>query len=70
MCRRGRVLKAFASHFSRTYARSPGSNPTTAIGPSTARTRFTQPATLSGTANRVPGSAGVMERTSPLSGGR
>ena len=35
---------AFASHFSRTFARSPGSNLTTAIGPATERTRLTQPA--------------------------
>ena len=70
VCRRGRVVKAFASHCSPIYERSPGSNLTTAIGPATAYTRLTQPATLSGTSNRVPASAGVMARTSPVSCGR
>ena len=36
------------------------SNLTTVNGPATARTRLTQPATLSGTSNRVAASAGVM----------
>ena len=67
---RGQVIKAFASHFSRTQARRPGSNLTTAIGPGTAHTRLTQPATFSETANQVPASAGVMARSSPLSGGK
>ena len=58
------MVKAFASHFSRTHVLSPGSNLTTAIGPSTGRTRLTQPATFSGTANRVPASAGVVAGTS------
>ena len=74
LLRRGRVVRAFASHFSCTYARNPGSNLTTAIGPATARTRLTQPATFSWTANRVanrvPASAGLMAGMSPLSGGR
>ena len=59
MLRRGRVVKAFAAHFSCTRAQSPGSNPTTVIGPAMARTRMNQPATFSGTANRILASAGV-----------
>ena len=66
----GQVVKAFTPHYSRTRMRRPGSNLTMAIGPATVRTRLTQPATLSGTANRVPASAGIMAGTSPLSGGR
>ena len=68
--RRGQVVKAFASHFSRTDIWSPGSNLTTAIGPAMACTRLTQPATFSGTANQVPASAGAKAGTSPLLGGR
>ena len=68
------MAKAFVSHVSCTQARSPGSNLTTVIGPSTVRTRLTQPATFSGTANRVglPASVecGVKAGTSPLSDGR
>ena len=68
--RRGRVGEAFALHFSCTHARSLGLNLTTAIGPATARTRLTQPATFSGMANRIPASAGVMAGTSPMSDDR
>ena len=50
--------------------RSPGSNLTTAIDPSTARTRLTQPATFSGTANLSTGFGWGYGGTSPLSGGR
>ena len=72
MWRRGRVVKAFArvAHSGAESRFEPGH--ATAFGPSTARTRLTQPATatFSGTANRVPALAGVKAETSSLSGGR